>query len=410
MQPSLSISNSEKTLAPLLSRPVLKWIFIIFFLGLAFSAFEISLRIFWVPPLDTREEFLVRHDPLLGWRKTPYAAATHKNHEYTVIEKYNSKGLRGPEYSYEKQADEYRVLVLGDSHAEGHSVKFDDLFSEVLKRKLNERSPHDQVINQVINAGTGGYSTDQELLFFQNEGKKYQPDLTILTFSLNNVLYNSLTAISSWYKPLFELKTGELRLTRVPVPRPEEPPHYKIRRFLKSRSYVSKFLYDKISRSSFYLFLNRWGLTRFPDQFRVWQINETAQIRDSWKLTEALLVKLRQEVELSGSRFVIFYVPVAASVYPEAWQEKQNKYGLSDTEWDPLRDSRRLEEICRRHGIDFVNPVELFRQAAARNPQKNYYSFKNEHWVRDGHELAGEILFEYLTETSLRGGRRPAKQ
>ncbi len=396
MQPSSSISNSEKTSVFGSSRSISKWIFLVCLLGISFFALEAALRIFWVPPLDTRDEFLVEHDPVLGWRKTPHAAATHKNDAYTVVEKYNAKGLRGPEYSYEKQANEYRVLILGDSHAEGHSVKFDDLFSEAFKRELNQES---SIPYEVINTGTGGYSTDQELLFFENEGKKYQPDLTILAFSLNNVWYNSLTVISSWHKPLFEFKDGELRLTRVPVPKPEESFYTQMRQFFKRHIYVIKFFYDQISRSRFYFFLSRSGLAPFPNQFRVWQKNETAQIRDAWELTEALLVKLKEEAGSSGSRFMIFYVPVAASVYPEAWQEKQNKYGLSDTEWDPLQDGRRLEAICRRHGIDFINPVERFRQEAARNPQKKYYSFKDEHWVRDGHQLAGEILFDYFTKS-----------
>lgn len=398
MQPSLSISNSEKAFAPIQSKSKLisKWILLVLLFVVSLLAFEVALRIFWVPPLETREEFLVQYDPILGWRKTPYAAAIHKNHEYTVIEKYNSKGLRGPEYSYQKPANEYRIVVLGDSHAEGHSVQFKDLFSEVLKRKLNEtqRSVH----YEVINTGTGGYSTDQELLFFQNEGRKYQSDFTVLAFSLNNVWYNSLTAISSWHKPSFELKDGKLHLTHVPVPKFEESFYTKMRRFLKKNIYAAKFIHDHISHSRFYWFLSRSGLTPFPDQLRVWQRKETAQIREAWKLTEALLIKLKEEMESSGNRFLVFYVPVAASVYPEAWQEKQREYGLSESEWDPFQDGRKLGEICRRRGIDFVNPVERFRRAAVQNPHQEYYSFKNEHWVREGHQLGGEILFEYLTE------------
>lgn len=365
---------------------------------LSFLTFEISLRIFWKPYLDTRTESLVTHDPLYGWQKTPHAKAIHRNIKYTVIEAYNSKGLRGPEYFYEKPAEEYRVLVLGDSHAEGHSVKFNDLFSEVLKRNLNQSGAESY---EVINAGTGGYSTDQELLFFKNEAKKYRSDLVILAFSLNNVWYNSLTMISSWHKPLFVFKDGVLQLTHVPVPKPAETSSYQIRKFFKNHCYSSQFFYEKIKDTPFYDLLSRWGLTPFPNQFRVWQKKETPQLKAAWELTEALIVKLRQEVESSGSDFMVLYVPVAASVYPEAWQEKQQKYGFSDTEWNPTQDSKRLEAICRKHGIDLLNPLEHFKEAARQPGGEKLYSFKDEHWIPDGHRMAGNILEDYVRKNYL---------
>ncbi len=430
MQPNSSIFSSEKKMSFIRLPWIRKSISAAAVFAVFFITLEITLRIFWSPPLNTHEEFLIQHDPLLGWRKTPHALAMHKNSEYTVSEKYNSKGLRGPEYSYEKPEGEYRFLVLGDSHAEGHSVKFEDLFSEVLKRKLNtaisrviltakpeeseilrfsplrsqgfataKRGAQDDNAStsfEVINTGTGGYSTDQSLLFFQSEGRKYQPDFTILTFSLNNITYNSLPAIASWHKPLFTLEKSKLKLTRVPVPEPQQPSfHSRMRSFLKRHIYTTQFFYDWITHTSFYTILSRWGLTSFPNQFRVWQKKSIPQIEESWKLTEALLVKLQQEVEATGSRFMVFYIPVAASVYPEAWQEKQNKYAWADAEWDPLQDGRRLEALCKKHGIFMVNPTFRFRKAAL-NPQKNYYSFKDEHWVREGHALAAQILFEEL--------------
>lgn len=377
------------------SKAIFKTLLLAAFLGLSFLASEILLRIFWEPPVDTRDSSLVEYHPLYGWQKTPYAKATHRNGEYTVVESYNSKGLRGPEYSYQKQAHETRILVLGDSHAEGHSVKFEDLFSEVLKRNLNQKGPGSY---EVINTGTGGYGTDQELLFFKNEGKKYRPDLTILAFSVNNVWYNSLNTYASWHKPLFEFKDGKLRLTGVPVPKPDRPSHDKIRQFFKNHIYTGKFIYQTITHSDFYVLLSQWGLTPFPNQFRVWQKNESPQIHEAWKLTEALLVELKQSAELSGNRLLVFYIPIAAEVHPAAWEEKKRKYGWSEAEWDPLQDGRELEAICRKQAIDFLNPVERFRQEAAQQRQEKLYSFKDEHWVRDGHRLAGHILTEYLKE------------
>ena len=130
----------------------------------------------------------------------------------------HSRGVRGLEYSLEKVSDEYRIVVLGDSFAEGYTVEFEELFSEVLKQRLNEQGSRRV---EVINLGVGGYSTDQELLQFQNEGIHYHPDLTIVMFHDNDVWYNAQKRYFAWrrgYKPLFRLKRNALHLTNVPVP------------------------------------------------------------------------------------------------------------------------------------------------------------------------------------------------
>ena len=148
---------------------------------------EILLRAFQEERQVHEHKLFCEYDPLLGWRKIPNMTGIHvgPEDEYRIRESMNSKGIRGPEYPYNKADKEYRIFVLGDSYAEGYTVEFDELFSEVLKRNLNKR--HTRPI-EVINTGTGGYSTDQELLLFKNEGVKYQPDLTVLLFCGNDVL------------------------------------------------------------------------------------------------------------------------------------------------------------------------------------------------------------------------------
>ena len=152
--------------------------------------------------------------PVLGWRLIPNFRGTHVFDEYRVIERINSKGIRGPEYPYGKEDGEFRILILGDSMAEGFNVAFEDVFSEVLDRRLNRK--FDRPV-EVINTGVGGYSTDQELLFFQTEGKQYNPDLTILVFLPSNDLkYNLEDRYWLGKKPLFAIENGEAVLKSTP--------------------------------------------------------------------------------------------------------------------------------------------------------------------------------------------------
>ncbi len=73
---------------------------------------------------------------------------------------------------------------------------------------------------EVINAGCAGYGTDNELLFFQNEGYKYNPDITILCiFPWNDIRNNSNALEQIFFErskfPHFEIgQNGELVLKK----------------------------------------------------------------------------------------------------------------------------------------------------------------------------------------------------
>src|SRR4030042_5254698 len=210
---------------------------------LAIILIEALLRVYTYPlypygqnscELKEGRNTICDYDPVLGWKIRPNTKAINICDEYATLEYFNSKGVRGPEYPYAKDEDEYRILIIGDSFAEGWTVNFDDLFSEILKRNLNT------ALNrhfEVINAGVRGYSTDQELLFFQNEGKKYNPDLVIVIFYDNDVWYNGRPLFFGTDKPLFRLENGILSLTNVPVPRPDE---YKTEDRVETRSVKGK--------------------------------------------------------------------------------------------------------------------------------------------------------------------------
>lgn len=95
----------------------------------------------------------------------------------------NSKGLRNTkDITYAKPANTIRVLSLGDSHTQGYEARQDFTFSAVLERFLNHHSKS----AEVINSGVSGFSTAEELVFLENEGIKYSPDVVVLGFSAND--------------------------------------------------------------------------------------------------------------------------------------------------------------------------------------------------------------------------------
>ena len=96
----------------------------------------------------------------------------------------NSEGLRDREIAYEKQPGVIRILMLGDSLTFGWGVPVEKTFSKRLEKKLNQ--PGNEKKYEVINAGVGNYNIGMEVSYYLEEGYKYDPDIVVLNYFIND--------------------------------------------------------------------------------------------------------------------------------------------------------------------------------------------------------------------------------
>ena len=97
----------------------------------------------------------------------------------------NSLGFRDTrEYSLSKPAGTFRILVLGDSVTFGHGALYETSYPWLLEQRLRDWRP--DVKWEVWNLGVPGYNTAQELAYLNEVGVRYQPDLVIVGFFLND--------------------------------------------------------------------------------------------------------------------------------------------------------------------------------------------------------------------------------
>ncbi|MGH0032478.1 MAG: SGNH/GDSL hydrolase family protein [Myxococcota bacterium] len=137
---------------------------------LPFVLVDFGLR----PFVEPRTTLFVADDEL-GWRMRPYA----EDEWGDVRVRVNERGLRGPALPYAKPPGERRIVFLGDSVTFGFGIEDEDeLFASQVGRALGAR---------VVNAGVGGYSPWQERLWLAREGLRYEPDLVVVSFVLNDV-------------------------------------------------------------------------------------------------------------------------------------------------------------------------------------------------------------------------------
>jgi hypothetical protein len=365
--------------------------------------------------MTSHSKLLCEFDPVLGWRKKLGGKGTHITSEFQVFERFNSKGLREPEQTYDKDSSEYRVLFLGDSFTEGYSVATHHLFSRRLEVSLNETEANR--FYRCINAGTGGYSTDQELLFFDLEGQKYRPDLTVLMFFQNDLLENASSRTFRGYeKPLFRLDSGELVLTNGPLSRPPQigtPVVYQAFSKLIASSFILSSL--EMSANIFSFRWNLWrtklmtllGRDRLPSTLGVWAAAGFPEVDAAWNLTNALIARLRDHVVAQGGRFMIFYVPHEIEVYPEIWEFTRRLWGIPEEGWSTRQIISRLEAFCATNNIMIIDPSEEFRKQAAiseGSKERLYYPIDG-HWNPKGHALAASILEMTVRELASRDNR-----
>lgn len=132
-------------------------------------------------PFVERLTTLFQADPELGWTNRPGAADTY----WGEPARLNAQGMRGPERARPKPAGTQRILVLGDSVAFGLLLARDEeTFAARLEAALDARCDPEV---ECLNAGVCGWSTRQERLFLAREGERWQPDLVLLLFVLNDV-------------------------------------------------------------------------------------------------------------------------------------------------------------------------------------------------------------------------------
>ena len=188
-------------------------------------------------------------DPELGWFHTPGDVFDWKVEGRTRRIRINSHGLRDTEHPYEKPPEVRRVLLLGDSFAEALQVDLEESVGKRLEHLLNERNRDGTHPYEVINGGVNGFGTDNELLFFRREGRKYESDLVLLAFYLGNDLRNNWyplenKVIGESRKPHFEPSGDGIELRESPFV-PHSSLRTRLRVFLNMHSRLRPFLMER---------------------------------------------------------------------------------------------------------------------------------------------------------------------
>lgn len=289
-----------------------------------------------------------------GWQRTS---------EYESYVSINKKGLRDRDFPYEKPEGTYRILVLGDSFTEGLQVESEETFPKQLECLLNEQT---ETPVEVINAGVSHYGTDRVLLFLENEGLKYHPDLIIYAFYANDITDNVESG-------LFSLENG--RLVRHPVQQSEWE---QVRGFLYDTSYIYRVALAAYlslrQQTDPTLIKTEWGLV-LPIYRAALHPREVA----AWELSTALLNRLAENPNV-----MVVYLPEIFQTEDRLWAKVEN------SQESLVRDApnMKLADIMPAN-LTFIDLSPEFREVGQ---EAHLYYTSDGHFNAAGHALTARLL------------------
>ena len=348
----------------------------LFSLGLV----EVALRLFHIVPNDLHRVVFPSPAPLFqkldgipDHLYTPgdsqqifFACQGSKCRPDKWIDVYvNSAGLRDVEHSAIKPPGTVRILVLGDSFTSAVGVATPETYAKSLESLLNGRFTS-RPRYETINAGIDGYSTYEEVAFLKRFGLRYQPDIIVLGFYLND-------AYPAWDKRWsadprkiamygkFQKRMAALNPDRILSNIPATTLHFS--GFLHALRWLKAF------RTQIHIPKNSKEWYRF-----IWS-DENPVGMEQIHSAFGELARIQRERR----------IPVLVLIFPKLdWLD--SGYPLADLH-------ERVHELCRRYGLEFVDLLPLL---TGRKPSTLWHHPSDHHpsiWV---HKLAASVVFQRL--------------
>ena len=369
---------------------------------------EIGLRLAGIsyPSFYTWDEYR-------GFALRPGAEGWFRSEGESYI-RINSAGLRDHEHTKTKPANTLRIAILGDSYAEARQVSIEETFLAVLERELAKCPYVSGRQVDVINFGVSGYGTAQELMTLRHKVWDYSPDIVILAFLTGNDLTDNLRAFGSEpMRPYFVYRNGELVL---------DDSFRTLAAYRARQTLVASVGYWAINYSRVVQVMNAAqhkiaahirnrsqgeleprGKHKDDEEVglddQVYSEPSDPLWQEAWRVTEGLIVLMRDEVRKYGADFLVVTLSNKMQVYPDPLvrQAFMKRIGVRTLFYPDLR----IKTLGEREGFPVLNLAPKFQLYADQHKiflHGFHSNMGGGHWNAFGHRLAGETIAQDLCD------------
>ncbi|MFW5837358.1 MAG: GDSL-type esterase/lipase family protein [Desulfovibrionaceae bacterium] len=329
----------------------------------------------WEAVSSMTEHFHVNSKPWGNWH-LPNRVFRHKTACYDVVYRTNSVGARDKERPL--QADQPRVVVLGDSMTMGPGAPYGTRFTERLEKKTG--LPH-------LNFGVAAVGPNSEYVLYRRLASRFEHDAVIVAlFPGNDFLDMSYQrALDDNYvtRPYFVGQAPDYELVMPDNPELDSETSRRFH-FVKGFS-LERFLKNFTYTYNAFAYMEAYLREMSKDEAQPVQTAEQAApfsfyyefSDEDWSLLRHTLIKIRQAAE--GKKMLVCTLGVMSDFAA---------YEASDLETPPL--VRRLQELSREQGFEYVDALTAMY---AMHPQYEDFSMVCDgHFSSLGHECAARAL------------------
>lgn len=364
--------------------------------GIALVIGELALRILWCGTRAAHYEQqsgpFLSSNPYWGIWHFPDTDVEHRRACFDVHYRTNDVGIKGDPIRHGVPS----IALLGDSFVEGFGNNNDTTAQHFMEGLLGNTY-------QVLNFGvSGGFSTLDELVLYDNFAKFFRPQVAVLFFTNSNDLEDNLLASERTFidrelhfvyrqAQSFDEVLAAINAARDQILTEQEKNWWCLYRFLR---YAQKAF-------GYALELRLNMLWEFPPHIlRAYQFEEDAETQRAWQIVTASLRRLKEITDHEGTVLVV--VDLA-----DPFQIDENWLRLASVKTrerlDPTHPNKRLGGICQQLGIRYYDMypevVAYIREHQLRFP---YLSFPcDRHYSPLGQELMANLVVRYLTTTGI---------
>ncbi len=299
----------------------------------------------------------------------------------------NYLGFRDKDHSFNKPNDTYRILLLGDSLTYGPGVNTDETYPKKFEKILNKEYKNKKI--EIINMGMIFYGPEQYYNLYEEYGKKYNPDLVVVSYHLLTDPYDAyeydLNRKSYFYKSI-----------------PDFVP-YKVNQFLKEKS-----LLYRAFLSGYYGWANRQQVNVEKIVFNGknnryqydTQLNTSSpSMKKGWEISEKYMNLLINSAKSNNSKISVIIFPTPAQILPNEWEKMKKEGYLSDQRlYSQSKTREKMLQLCRKYSWKCLDLQDPFRKS--KNIDKLFLK-KDIHLTGYGNEITANALLNYLKQSSL---------
>ena len=306
-------------------------------------------------------------DPHLGWSGRPHKRGVYAYEGGHTYVRMNNAGFRDRDRFVDKLEGVYRIAVLGDEVSEAMQVELADTWWWRLAPLLQSCTKHLRV--EVLNFAVAGYGTGQELVTLETTAMRYQPDLVLLQFSnASDVTDNSFALSKEKLRPFYRVDArGVPRLSESFAASPAFERRMQTRYRLGEEIADHSRAFQLVRQLADVTFIGEAHADRDiailgEPRGEVWE--------DAWRITEALLARMKDYSERNGARFMVVAAPhplqpVNAMAYPD----------------------QRLAQFGARSHVPFVSLASVLRPELY---------LANGAWSAEAHRVAADAIANHL--------------